>query len=111
MADGSNNTLLIVLVVGALLFFLLNKAQKTATSIGKSVNQVNSTVGTVAGIAQSAAPALGSFLGNLFKGSSGSNLGSSAPSTGSSAFSSDGLMEPNFDSSSSFSDDSFDFGD
>ncbi len=106
-----SKTLLIVLVIGVLAFFLLQKAQKTATSIGRSVNQVNSTVGTVAGIAQSAAPALGSFFGNLFKGSSGSNLGSSQPSTGSSAFSSDGLAEPNFDSDSSFSDDSFDFGD
>jgi hypothetical protein len=112
MAEGSGtSTLLIVLVIGLLAFFLLNKAQKTASSIGSSVRQVNNTVGTVTSIAQSAAPALGSFFGNLFRGGGGStSLGSSAPDTSGSAFSSDGLMEPNFSSDSSYTDDSFDFG-
>lgn len=73
------STILVLVLVAALAWFLFNKAEKTVTGINKSVKQTYSAAGTAEAVLTNAAPALGSFLGNLAKGFGGSG-GSAASS-------------------------------
>lgn len=112
MAEGGkSNTVVWLLVVGALVWFLFirkGSALARSTSASSYRPPAQSTGAAVVNAVAQNAGALGSFFGNLAKGFGGSSSGSSS--------SSDDLMTPSFgssdfSSSSSFADDSYDYND
>jgi hypothetical protein len=74
-----SGTIVILVVVAIVVWFLLNKTQSTVTGINRSIKQTYSAAGTAEAVVTNAAPALGSFLSNLAKGF-GSTSGSASSS-------------------------------
>lgn len=107
MADEKKTSMLLIIVVVGVVLFLLLRKPAPATRPTVIVQPQPTTAQTLGNVAVTAAPALGSFLGSLFGGSSSS---SSSSNGSSSSFSDDGLLTPSYagDTSSAFSDDTFD---
>jgi hypothetical protein len=111
--EGNSNTLLLVVVVGLVIYFLISKTQKAVASVNQSVRQTYTGGTAAAAVATSLAPALGAFLSQEVKGLSSPSSSSSSSGYYTSSDSGgygDGLLSPSFadnSGSSAFSDDSF----
>jgi len=94
---STTSTVLIVVVIGAVIYMLFSKAERTLTSVNRS-NKQTYTAGTAASsVITNVAPALGSFLGKLVESFTGDDDDGGYDRSGSSNYTDDSYAEATFD--------------